>query len=239
MTPTDEIPQHFGTEFLEWLQRATERAWSAVAERSLSEFERAGVGGTSWRNGTHWTGGLSEVEVDEAERRYGLDFPADYRLFLRTLHATTPRLAGAGFVDDRKMQPIDRPGFFDWRSDDEEIRGALAWPLESLAFDVENNMLWPQTWGTRPNTSEERAHRLEELLAAAPKLIPIVGHRFMVPVEPHVVLSVYQSDIIVYGYDFRSFLLAELAPLLSLERDFGGGEEVSVAGVPFWGELAD
>lgn len=234
----DEIPPTFGPDFLAWLKDRTERAWAQVTERSLSDYQAAGVGGTSWRRGTLWTGGLSEAEITAAERRHRLTFPADYRIFLRTLHATTPWRTGARFADDRSMRPVERPAFFDWRHDDDAIRAALAWPLEGLLFDVENNVVWPEAWGPRPTTPLERKARLEELVAQAPRLVPVVGHRYIVPVKPHVVLSVYQSDIIVYGSDLRSFLLAEFASLLALPRDPTWGNAVA-SGVPFWGGLSD
>jgi hypothetical protein len=238
VSPDDPIPQQYGPHFLEWLRLSTERVWDKVTEKTLSDFERTGVGGASWRRGTRWIGGLSEAEINKAERRYGLYFPADYRLFLRALHSTTPRRSGARFIDDGSMRAIERPAFFDWQRDDEEIRTALAWPLEGLLFDVEQNALWLPSWGARPNTAEERKARVEALLADAPKLVPIVGHRYIVPVEPHVVLSVYQSDVIVYGNDLRAFLLAELGPMLGLPSD-GTWANASAGTIPFWGELAE
>jgi hypothetical protein len=230
------IPPHFGPDFLAWLRAATERVWETVTERTLDDYRRAGVGGTSWRRGTRWTGGLSDKEIAEAERRYGLRFPPDYGLFLRLLHATTPRCRGARFVDHETMCAVERPGFFDWRYDDSEIRAALSWLLDGLLFDVENNVLWPASWGARPDTSEGRRARLEALLAGAPKLVPVVGHRYIVPIEPHVVLSVHQGDIIVYGNDLRAFLLAELGPLLGLPRD-PAWANASANAISFWGEL--
>jgi hypothetical protein len=209
MSLSEPIPPHFGPEFLVWLRAATERAWESVTERTVDDYQRLGVGGTSWRRGTRWTGGLSDEEIDDAERRYGLRFPPDYRLFLRLLHATTPRCRGARFIDHETIGAVERPAFFDWRHDDAEIRDALSWPLEGLLFDVENNVLWQETWGARPDAPERRRARLETLLAGAPKLVPVTGHRYVVPVEPYVVLSVHQGDIIVYGSDLRAFLLAE------------------------------
>jgi hypothetical protein len=237
MTATEPIPADFGLAFLEWLRRATEGAWDTITERTLADFQRARVGGTSWRRGTRWSGGLSEAEIDDAERRYDLRFPADYRLLLQVLHTTTPRLSGAAFVEDGSLRAIERPAFFDWRNDGDAIRDALAWPLEGILFDVERNSLWPPSWGRRPDTVHERRAHVQALLADAPKLVPVVGHRYLVPVEPHVVLSVYQSDIIVYGNDLRTFLLAELAPLLGLPGEVAWAN-ASVADVPFWGELA-
>lgn len=46
------------------------------------------VGGTDWQAGTRWTRDLDEGAINDVERHWGLRFPADYRLFLRCLHAT-------------------------------------------------------------------------------------------------------------------------------------------------------
>jgi hypothetical protein len=229
------VPPPYGRDFLEWLRGTSERAWAVVAERTLADFERAGVGGTSWRRGTRWTGGLSDAEVDEVERRHGVRFPADYRLFLRVLHATTPRLRRAGFSDHHRLVESEAPGFFDWRHDDGAIRAALEGVRDGILFDVEHG-IWHSGWGTRPESAEERVRVVEALWAGAPKLIPVVGHRFLLSVEPHVVLSVHQTDVIVYGADLRSFLLAELGSLLGVGSDDRGADP-DLAHVPFWGEL--
>jgi hypothetical protein len=47
---------------------------------------------------------------------------------------------------------------------------------------------------------------------------------------------VYQSDIIVYGCDLRTFLLHELEALLELKDD-PRWMDADVSGVPFWGGL--
>jgi hypothetical protein len=67
-------------------------------------------------------------------------------------------------------------------------------------------------------------------------LIPIYGHRYLVG-EPccagNPVLSVHQSDIIVYGRDLREYLLREFA------ADLGGralrDDRFPVGDLPFWG----
>jgi len=236
VSTAEGAPPDYGTEFLEWLRTATERAWNDYPERTLADFQRAGVGGTTWRRGTRWAAGLSDAEIDSAERRYGLRFPSEYRLFLRQLHTTTPRLGGARFKDDVTLRWIEDPGFFDWRHDDAAIVAARGDVLEGLVFDVENNVLWPSSWGARPDRAEARRARLENLLGSAPQLIPIVGHRYLLPVAPHAVLSVVQSDIIVYGGDLRTFLLAELSSLLGITDD-PAWSNVRVTDVPFWGEL--
>ena len=84
-----------------------------------------------------------------------------------------------------------------------------------------------------------------ELVAGAPRLIPVYAHRYLL-IEPCVsgnpVLSIWQDDIIVYGQNLRNHFLAEFADLLGLDRrdNLADADEESVRkvqSVPFWGEL--
>jgi hypothetical protein len=96
---------------------------------------------------------------------------------------------------------------YDWRTDDQAIRQALAWPFEGLLLDIEHGLWWPHL-GERPDTAEKRVEVLRAAIAAAPRLIPILGHRYL-PAEPNEsgnpVLSVHQHDIIYYGRDLTDY----------------------------------
>jgi hypothetical protein len=231
-----EPPRDFGEPFLHWLRDATERAWADVDDGTLADFVRARVGGSRWRRGTRWTGGLSESQIDDVAKRFGLAFPAQHRLFLRSLHSTTPRCVCARFVGS-ELKGGDCPGFFDWLRDGRDIRDALDTVVDGLVFDVEQNHLWPDGWGARPASSEERCGHVQELVARAPRLIPLFSHRFMISGELPLVLSIHQSDTIVYGCDLRAYLLHELHELLGLERD-PRWMDADASAVPFWGDLA-
>jgi hypothetical protein len=140
-----------------------------------------------------WGRGYSRSELDAAQEKFGLLFPPD-------LHALL-----------REKRP---PNGHDWTGDEEPIRRMLAWPLEGLLFDVEQNGLWWPEWGERPKSETERAEIVASVVAAAPKLIPVYGHRF-IPEEPHEggnpVFSVYQSDIILYGTNLENYLENEFS----------------------------
>jgi hypothetical protein len=104
-------------------------------------------------------------------------------------------------------------GFPDWRSgDDAALFDWLDIPRSGVVFDVEHNGFWLEEWGPRPQSLREAKHVAEELVSAAPRLIPVYLHR-MIPAEPHVagnpVFSVHQTDIIVYGADLRDYLSHE------------------------------
>lgn len=233
------MPDRFGWPFLTWLQLATERAWRRFpAAPALEDYQRRGVGGSDWQPGTRWSGGLSDAELAGVEERFGIRFPADHRLFLQVLHATEPRMAGARFVDGRRMESSERPGFYHWLRDEAAIRAASAAVVAGLVFDVERNALWRDSWGVRPSDAAGRSARMTELVASAPPLFPIFGHRHVLADGPTLVLSVHQSDIIVYGADLREYLVNELGDLLDLELDADwSSDDLETSGIPFWGEL--
>jgi hypothetical protein len=138
--------------------------------------------------------GLTDAEVAAIENRYGFRFPPDLCAFLQT---ALPK--GQQFPD--------------WRSGDEStLRDWLDIPRQGVLFDIESNGFWLEVWGPRPALIGDALRRGEELLSAAPRLIPIYGHRMM-PDEPHLsgnpVFSVHQTDIIYYGFDLADYLRNE------------------------------
>ncbi len=142
-------------------------------------------------HGVSFDSGLSDTEVTSAESRFEFRFPPDLRAFLQT---ALPR---------GRRSP-------DWRNGEEAcIRDWLDLPRRGILFDVEFNAFWLDAWGPRPETLPEAKQVAEQLVAAAPLLIPIYMHRMM-PAEPHQpgnpVFSVHQTDIIVYGKDLLDYL---------------------------------
>jgi hypothetical protein len=241
-TPPIALP-----EFLDWLKLKTEGAWANIAETTLAQFEARGVGGSSWKPGTKWRPGLTADEIDAIEEKWSLEFPPDYRLFLEKLNAPDRWMSGASYRGGSVLIAADRPSFYDWACDDAAISEALAWPLDGLLFDVEQNDLWMQSWGDRPDLLPQRLAAVRSMVAAAPKLTPVVGHRYLVPAnteQGYAVLSVYQGDIITYGNDLRALLLSHLSSLINSElpqgqrmHDGGGISAEILAEIPFWGEF--
>lgn len=179
----------------------------AIGETLMSEFRRRRL-----KEGRLWAPGYTQAELDVAQAKYGLLFPPDLVALFR----------------DRR--PVLG---YDWRTDENEIREKLSWPLEGLLFDVERNALWFPSWGERPRTAEARAEVLGKVVAAAPKLIPLVEHRFL-PADPHEagnpVFSIYQSDIIYYGADLADYFEREF---VSTDRAF----PEHVKHIRFWSDL--
>jgi len=159
-----------------------------------------------------WEQGYTQAELDDAQARFGLIFPPDLAALLRDRRPT------AGHV---------------W-TDEDAIRKMLAWPFEGLLFDVENNGLWWPEWGKRPTSPNEREDILRSVVSRAPKLIPLIAHRFL-PEQPHErgnpVFSVHQSDVIYYGATLEDYF----------EREFTGYDSRpwpdQIKYVPFWSDL--
>lgn len=204
---------------------------------TLEQFESEGCAYSDFQQGTRWSGGLAEAEIEEIEHRLTLQFPPDYRLFLRYLHSTDRPMVKARFIDDMHMVLEPDWALTNWQVDKDPIQTGLGWLLDGFVFDVEMAGLWKQAWGLRPATKDARRRRVAEVLAAAPRLIPIYGHRYLVG-EPcqarNPVLSIIQSDVVAYGADLRQYLIADFGN--GRLGDFDSGYEAARK-IPFWGEF--
>lgn len=163
-----------------------------------------------------WTHGYTLRELEAAQERYGLRFPPDL----------------VGLLLDRR--PVDG---WDWRNDDANIRGALAHPLDGLLFDLEHNNLWWPEWGERPASSEERAEVLKAIVGAAPRLIPLIAHRY-IPETPseagNPIFSVMQADVIYYGANLEEYFANEFGDEFGDTLHLGSPRRI-----PFWSDLVE
>ena len=143
------------------------------------------------RAGVKFDSGLTPVEFEAAEARFGFTFPPD----LRALLAFALPTGGSAPT----WRDLENPGL---------IR-TMSWPLEGMCFDIEHNVFWPSEWGERPVELAEACEIARGHVARAPKLIPVFSHRYL-PDRPatagNPVFSVYQTDIIYYGSDLENYL---------------------------------
>jgi hypothetical protein len=177
--------------------------------RIISEFQRRREA-----EGRIWAEGYTQDDLDSAQEKFGIRFPPDLvALFL-------------------ERRPVLG---WDWRSDEQEIRAMLERPFQGLLFDVEQSGLWWPEWGDRPAQGNERAEILRSVLRQAPKLVPLLSHRY-IPSEPHEpgnpVFSIYQSDIIYYGKDLADYFERELG---NNHRPIG----TPTKHIRFWSDLVE
>jgi hypothetical protein len=139
--------------------------------------------------------GLREEQLAAIEEQFGFRFPADLRMLLA---AFVP--AGEGFPDWHRPEA---QAMLDW----------LAEPAEGLAFDVEENEIWPPAWGERPEESDEAVEEAYRLVALAPILIPIYGDQYL-PSRPsergNPVFAVDQSEVELVSPDLGWFFHDQL-----------------------------
>lgn len=174
--------------------------------------------------GVHLEEGLTRGELAAIEQGYGFTFCGIHR---RLLARVLP-------VDDRGHAS----GWPDWRSAaPEDLQRRLAWPIDSVLFDVVHADFWLHAWGPRPGNGVDAQHVAREWLSRLPPMVPIYGHRYL-PSQPCVddppVLSIYQTDVIVYGDNLLDYLT----------REFRVGEPSPQAideerRIPFWSDLTD
>lgn len=161
-----------------------------------------------------WTKGYTQSELDRAQRRFGLAFPPDLVALLR------------------RKRPVEG---HDW-TNERAIRRALEWPFESLRHAVERGAMWWSDWGDWPTSARAREEKLRSVISQAPKLIPLIAHRYL-PEQPHEagnpVFSIYGIDAILYGANLKDYF----------EREFGGHDRkpwpAQIKHIPFWSELVE
>ena len=161
-----------------------------------------------------WTKGYTQSELDRAQQRFGLVFPPDLIALLR------------------RKRPVEG---HDW-TDDRAIRRALDWPFEGLLHSVEDGRLWWPEWGKLPSSARAREQVLREVVSRAPKLIPLIAHRYL-PEQPHEagnpVFSIYGADAIYYGVNLKDYF----------EREFSAWSSkpwpTNIKRIPFWSDLVE
>ncbi|MCW3465032.1 hypothetical protein [Chitinophaga nivalis] len=216
MQPLIRVPENY-TEFLYWVKERTESFWRTDPADTTLDFKCE-----PWIHGAKWQG-LTDTEIDQIEKKYAIRFSPAHREFLRILHTIDRKEVmeyKETFEEDAPIQKMQRPFFYNWLTDDQEIKERFEWPYETILSDILGvNDTWQEAWGPRPKTPEEQTTLFSQWYHTAPPLIPITSHRFSLsapdlPDAP--ILSVYGSDIIVYGWNFRHYLLNELVEHLNL-----------------------
>ena len=211
-----QIPENY-TNFLYWVKEMTESFWDRKSDNATDDFKCE-----EWLYGAKWIG-LKEREIDNIEKRYSIKFTQEHREFLKILHTIDRKeeIEHAETIDvNIKIIIEKRPFFYNWLEDDIEIKERLEWPHRTILDDVLGvNQVWLQSWGARPQSTEDKTNIFLSWYNKAPRLLPVTSHRFSVSdpgLKDKPILSVWGSDIIVYGWNFRHYLLNELKEHLGL-----------------------
>lgn len=169
---------------------------------------------------------MQEEEIDTIEEKYAIKLMPEHREFLKILHTTDKKepieyLTSSN--EDAETITKYHSLFYNWLEDDEEIKERMRWPHKTILEDIlGDSKVWLKSWGKKPESEEAKDAIFSEWLNKAPKLIPLNRHRFLVSdinLKDRPVLSVWGSDIIVYGWDLRLYLLNELYMYLDITKE--------------------
>jgi len=207
------IPEDY-TEFFYWVKERTEIFWN----KSNYSTNTEGYSCPEWAKGAKWIG-MTDEQIDSIEAKHNITFMPEHRAFLRILH-TVDRKEVIEYEEEGEIKTHQRSFFYNWMEDDDEIVSTLSWPYRTILEDVlPSQGVWLKSWDVRPLCIKEKERIFADWYAKAPKLLPISSHRFLVSevdLSDRPVLSVYGSDTIVYGWDFRLYLLNEITDHLDL-----------------------
>jgi hypothetical protein len=208
------IPENY-TDFLYWLKNQTENYWSQDPKTTSNESKCP-----QWAYGAKWIG-MTDEQIDHLQEKYSIIFTPEHREFLRILHTIDRKEKVYREYGSEEGEYRERSFFHNWLEDDEDIRSRLTFVYDTISKDIASSRFWINSWGKRYDTTEERMEIFNELYEKAPKLVPVMGHRFQVAdlsLEKRPVLSILGTDIVFYGSDFRYYLLDEIREHLNIHH---------------------
>ncbi|MFP3593173.1 hypothetical protein [Chryseobacterium sp. SIMBA_038] len=193
------IPENF-TEFLYWIKKRTEDLWSNEDD-CLKGFY-----GAKWQP-------LTEEQINSIELKYSIKFIPEHREFLKVLHAIDKKEI-IEYEDEGEIITEEYTFFYNWLENEEEILQVMKEPYEWMLDDIETvNKVWLKSWGLKPKSIEKRKEIFDEWFSRVPILLPLKGTRFIVSDENlkwKPIISIRGSDIVIMGWDFRTYLLNEM-----------------------------
>ncbi len=201
------IPTNF-TEFLYWVKERTESIWSFDDENYCEK----GFYGAKWQP-------LSEEQINSIELKYSVRFTSEHREFLKILHAIDKKEI-VEYEDEGEIIMEQCTFFYNWLENEEEIIKTMKEPYQWMLDDIESvNKVWLKSWGIKPKSIEKRKNIFDEWFSNVPNLLPLKGTRFIVSDEHlkwNPILSIRGSDIVMMGWDFRTYLLNEIRNHLNI-----------------------
>jgi hypothetical protein len=209
------IPENL-TDFLWWAKERTENLWSSEDWREHEFY------GAKWQP-------LTDHQIDKIEEKYVVKFNDEHREFLRILHAINKKEIIEYEGENDEIIYEENIWFYNWLEDEDEIKERLHGLSDWLYSDVEGlNKVWLKSWGKKPLSNEVKKEIFQDWFSKIPQLLPIYGHRFAVndsSLKWNPIISVWGTDIIVVGWDFKSYLLNEIGSHLGIFEDIFDEED--------------
>jgi len=136
--------------------------------------------------------GLTGNEIKIIEERYNIIFPKS-------------------LVEFYKLGLPISDGFVNWRDESneniEKIKQKLSRPYDGILWAIKENNFWVDNWD-KPKTFAEQKEKFLEEMKNEPKPIPVYIFRYILSkdgIEDPAVLSMHNSDIIVYGNNLDEY----------------------------------
>ncbi|WP_347254431.1 SMI1/KNR4 family protein [Leminorella grimontii] len=147
-------------------------------------------------NGIFLTEGMTEQEIEKAERCYNITFPTDYRAFLSI------------------CLPLYDYDYTDWRNTSDKYVSHIKCKMydetiDGVLYTITRLGGWPDAWGIRPPSDDEAIALAKNQIRQTPLFIPINSNRYL-SLSPHQsgnsVYSIHQGDdVICYGKDIWDY----------------------------------
>jgi hypothetical protein len=174
------------SDFLSNFKRTTELMWSKQEINPVAY-------GFQFQRGTRWNPGLTEEKIAEYEKAIAIEFPTDFKVFLRVMNGTDmPTLNVYGYCGEPFRESV---GVYSYPRDLNHVQRCL----EAISEDRAQLML----------TMADQGFNLPQEAS----LMPIYGHRYLmcgVSIECGTVLSIADpGDAIVYGNSLQEYLEKE------------------------------
>jgi len=171
--------------FLEDFKRKTEEIWeNKVINPTLYGFQ--------FQQGTKWNPGLTSAQIKEYEKFTKSKFPDDFRKMLLYMNGTNLQTVNIYGSDGTPQK--ESVGVYSYPRDKNIISEMISY--------IEND---------RDKIEKELADQ-DFILNKTDVLVPIYIHRYIVCTKDKsksVVLSIYGTDAIVYGYSLKEYLEKE------------------------------
>jgi len=196
------------------VEKRRETMYAKEIEKTLDLFRVRGV---------RTIPGMTDAQIEEAERCFGFIFPVDYKALLRV------------------ALPVSN-GFYNWADLSDAniamIKIKLEDPFMNVRYNASIGSDWPEAWGSCPADKNERLSIAKSRMESAVPLIPVFEDNFIPGTlsDSNPVFHIFLYYGYVEGLDIWNYLQREFA-----DKGFyshkPGIEERFLKEIPFWSEV--